>query len=72
VVPVKLTDHPFLKKVVCRKCHSECETCYGNGNGNCLTCKNYVSLRNYQCVSECSLNDEFLDNDEKKVKLTLI
>ncbi|KAL4508006.1 hypothetical protein ABPG72_021379 [Tetrahymena utriculariae] len=41
----------------CKKCSSECETCYGPNNQNCLTCK--ISLhflkKNYilSCLTDC-------------------
>jgi hypothetical protein len=62
LVPGRLTGHPLSNKAVCRKCHSECKTCYDNGNNNCDECNNYLSTRYNQCVSNCSSADEYLDH----------
>ncbi|KAM3965420.1 furin-like protease 2 isoform 1-T2 [Aphomia sociella] len=38
----------------CRRCHSACETCYGEDESQCLTCPSPDLLQDYKCVSECS------------------
>lgn len=37
----------------CRKCHSECETCRGSKETDCLTCPSSFLLQNNKCVNAC-------------------
>ena len=66
-IPEYLTNHPFFKKPVCRRCHYECSTCYDSGSKSCMKCRNYKSITRNDCVSQCSLSTEFL-NKETRVK----
>ncbi|KAG7300344.1 Furin-like protease 2, partial [Plutella xylostella] len=37
----------------CRKCHSNCETCFGETDKQCLTCPSPMLLEDNECLSEC-------------------
>ncbi|KAL4454732.1 hypothetical protein ABPG74_021937 [Tetrahymena malaccensis] len=36
------------------KCHSNCQTCFGESELECLSCKNNSRLLNYECINICS------------------
>ncbi|EAR90494.3 zinc finger lsd1 subclass family protein (macronuclear) [Tetrahymena thermophila SB210] len=38
---------------ICSSCNSECATCSGPNNNNCLSCIGNVYLSNNQCISTC-------------------
>lgn len=59
---IKMTSHPLKDRVVCRKCHNECDGCIENGallNSSCIKCKNFYSNKNNLCVNNCSIHNEY-------------
>lgn len=44
----------FIDKLGCSRCDDACESCYGEGEGHCLTCPSPNLLEDYRCVPECS------------------
>lgn len=65
IVPATIKNHPHQNQTVCRKCHPECITCYGEGATNCYECIGLRSLKNniQQCVFNCSTS-EYLDSEK--------
>ncbi|CAF0744980.1 unnamed protein product [Brachionus calyciflorus] len=60
---VKLNNHPLQGRIVCRKCHTECDGCVSSGsilNHNCIKCKNFFSNKTNECVNNCSIHNEYL------------
>lgn len=44
---------PNYQISICQECSSECETCFGPTNDNCLSCNKSKLFFGYHCVSQC-------------------
>ncbi|CAH2087558.1 unnamed protein product [Euphydryas editha] len=50
----KCSSGEFADGGQCTICHSDCESCFGETEANCLTCSSPALIQNHKCVSECS------------------
>lgn len=51
---------------ICRMCHSNCKTCNGPSDNNCLSCFVYYTINNNACVNDTIATNEIIDlnNDD--------
>ncbi|XP_047532266.1 furin-like protease 2 isoform X1 [Vanessa atalanta] len=50
----RCSSREFADGSQCTPCHSDCESCFGQTEANCLTCATPALLQNHKCISECS------------------
>ena len=73
--PKKCPDNFFYtNNNICKKCHSNCETCFDTGNdssNNCLTCADTTNkIYNpylFNCVNKCDKNFHFDENTKQLI-----
>jgi hypothetical protein len=71
---VSLPNHPLRGKDVCRKCKSECNDCYKDGDifikddptkSECKACRNFLSKTTNRCVFNCTTHNEYIEPNTK-------
>lgn len=57
----------------CYACHTNCQTCFGGPDGNCMICSNFYPFlnENFECKQNCNSNEYiFTLNNSKKCYFT--